>query len=262
MPWPEIHGGLTHFPVALLITACVFDLAAVLRRQPEGRLISFWLLVAAVVMAVPSLVAGWMTGDQLFGRAPQPPKIFILHRGAAFATSGLALLLLLGRARAGDRLTGPAVAASVVLMCLAAGGAAYTGFLGGRMLFGSQAQLLSHRHEGGEEHGGGTPAGERPAEGAAERPPADPALVRTGERLFQGSGCTGCHKMNGVGASLGPDLTHEGEHQPDLHWQIEHLKNPAKISPGSLMPSFARLKPDELKALAAYLVTRRGEKQP
>ena len=260
--WPEIHGALTHFPVALLITACVFDLAAALCRKPQGRLISFWLLVAAGVMAVPSLVAGWMTGDQLFGRAPEPPRIFVLHRGAAFATSGIALVLLAWRAKSRDQLAGGARAASLALMCLAGIGAAYTGFLGGRMLFGGQNQVTGHEAHGGGEAHAGDMHGEEPHPGAPRQSEVDPARVKAGERLFRNNGCTGCHKMNGVGASGGPDLTHEGQHQPDLQWQVEHLKNPAKMSPGSMMPSFARLKPDELKALAEYLVTRRGEEEP
>src|SRR5579871_776587 len=101
--WPEMHGALTHFPIALLVTACVFEIGAALLHRPTGRLVSFWMLVAAVVMAVPALATGWMTGSQLFGGAPSLPSVFVWHRAAAFTTAGLAVVLLGWRAAARDR---------------------------------------------------------------------------------------------------------------------------------------------------------------
>ncbi len=261
--WPEIHGALTHFPVALLITAVVFDLGAALFRRPNGHVVSFWLLVAAVVMAVPTLYAGWMAGDVLFHDV-QPPNIFVWHRTAAFTTAGIAAVLLLFRALKRDLLLGGARALSILLLLAAAGTVGYTGYLGGRMLFGSQA--VSHEHGGGEEHegkghehGGGEHHEDKGHEQhATEEPEApDPKLVAAGEQAFKARNCLSCHKMSGKGGTLGPELTNEGTHQPDMNWQVEHLKNPAKMTPGSSMPSFAHLKPDELNALAAYLISRR-----
>ena len=39
--------------------------------------------------------------------------------------------------------------------------------------------------------------------------PGVPELTE-GRRLFETQGCRGCHKLNGVGGSIGPDLTEEG----------------------------------------------------
>jgi cytochrome c2 len=83
----------------------------------------------------------------------------------------------------------------------------------------------------------------------------NPAL--SGASLFQSNNCLSCHKMDGKGGTTGPDLTHEARHHADIAWQIRHLKDPSEVSPGSTMPSYAKLKPEELKALAAYLVTRK-----
>ncbi|HZO89371.1 MAG TPA: c-type cytochrome [Chthonomonadaceae bacterium] len=79
--------------------------------------------------------------------------------------------------------------------------------------------------------------------------------VQVGAKLFQGR-CLSCHKMGGTGGTSGPDLTHEARRHASIAWQIEHLKNPSKVHPGSSMPSFASLPPQQLRALAAYLVTR------
>ena len=50
----------------------------------------------------------------------------------------------------------------------------------------------------------------------------------------------------------GPDLSYIGRKRSEA-WEIEHLKDPRALSPLSIMPNFAFLSDDELKALAAYL---------
>lgn len=61
---------------------------------------------------------------------------------------------------------------------------------------------------------------------------------------------------DGAGARMGPGLTHEAQRHPDITWQAAHLKDPAKLHPGSGMPAYADLKPQELNALASFLATR------
>ena len=43
--------------------------------------------------------------------------------------------------------------------------------------------------------------------------PGVPELTE-GRRLFETQGCRGCHKLNGVGGSIGPDLTRRGRDPP------------------------------------------------
>ena len=50
----------------------------------------------------------------------------------------------------------------------------------------------------------------------------------------------------------GPDLSYIGRKRSET-WEIEHLKNPRKLSPLSIMPSFEFLPEDDLKAIATYL---------
>jgi cytochrome c oxidase subunit 2 len=84
-----------------------------------------------------------------------------------------------------------------------------------------------------------------------------------GKRLFVAAGCGACHTVRGTTASgqIGPDLTHFGSRKsiaagtfPNnagtvAGWIVsaQHLK------PGNLMPSFANLRGEELRAIAAYL---------
>src|SRR5690348_11461198 len=118
LSWPELHGALTHFPVALLIMACAFEIGAALFRKAEWRIVSFWILVGAVVLAIPSLATGWITGGMLFAGPAQPPALFSHHRLAAFVTSALAVILLVWRIATHDRLAGIALTASVILAAI------------------------------------------------------------------------------------------------------------------------------------------------
>ena len=96
-----------------------------------------------------------------------------------------------------------------------------------------------------------TTYGIAPGEGAT--------LVQEGGELLVQAGCLNCHVYRGAGAqNLGaPDLTSEGSRQRGLMFQIEHLKAPATLTPGSLMPSFATLTDDQLTKLSVFLESSR-----
>jgi mono/diheme cytochrome c family protein len=81
--------------------------------------------------------------------------------------------------------------------------------------------------------------------------------VALGERLFRSSNCLSCHQLGGRGGAIGPDLAYEARRHADIAWQIEHLKHPDKVHPGSTMPHYDSLKPEALHALAAFLITRK-----
>ena len=82
-----------------------------------------------------------------------------------------------------------------------------------------------------------------------------------GANLFAVSGCTNCHTYLGTGSSnLGaPDLSAEGSKGKGIQFQIDHLKCPSCVNPGSPMPPFAALGEDNLKALATFLEASKGQ---
>ncbi len=95
-----------------------------------------------------------------------------------------------------------------------------------------------------------------------------PGLVEA-KALFHTLGCRGCHKVNGVGGDDGPDLTRAGARDPGrtdfthvpgaptlANWQAEHLRDPAKIVPGSLMPALG-LTEEQVDGLTFYLLSLR-----
>jgi menaquinol-cytochrome c reductase cytochrome b/c subunit len=83
-----------------------------------------------------------------------------------------------------------------------------------------------------------------------------------GAQLFAESGCVSCHTYLGTGASnLGaPDLSDEGSKGKGVQFQIDHLKCPSCVNPGSPMPAFAALGEDNLHKLAVFLEASKGPK--
>lgn len=240
----ELHGAVTHFPIAMLIAAAAFEIGSPLFRKPEWRVVSFWLLVVAVAGSIPSLITGWITGGHMFGSLRALPRAYSLHRLLAFVVSGLSLLYLLYRIAVKDKIAGGALGGSIVMSVILLGIVSYTGYLGGAMAVGTANSAPVTAVSTG---GTATPT----------VVVLDSDLVANGKLLFSKEGCDGCHVINGNGGSGGPDLTHEGSRMPDIDWQIAHMKDPTKMKPDSIMPPYANLAPADLKALAEYVVSNR-----
>jgi menaquinol-cytochrome c reductase cytochrome b/c subunit len=81
-----------------------------------------------------------------------------------------------------------------------------------------------------------------------------------GANLFAESGCTNCHTYLGTGSTnLGaPDLSAEGAKGKGIQFQIDHLKCPSCVNPGSPMPPFAALGEANLRLLATFLEASKG----
>ena len=81
----------------------------------------------------------------------------------------------------------------------------------------------------------------------------DAEAARRGEQLFQTLGCRGCHIVGRTGGYVGPDLSDSGRRlKPG--WIEAWLSEPGKWKPGTLQPNYG-LKPEEARALTAYLMT-------
>jgi mono/diheme cytochrome c family protein len=95
-----------------------------------------------------------------------------------------------------------------------------------------------------------------------------PRLIQA-KSVFHSTGCLGCHKVSGVGGDDGPDLTMAGEKDPGradfssvrgdrtlANWFSEHVRAPAAVVAGSLMPA-PPVSADEVEALTFYTLSLR-----
>jgi quinol---cytochrome c reductase cytochrome c subunit, bacillus type len=89
-----------------------------------------------------------------------------------------------------------------------------------------------------------------------------PPRAVPGAKLFAQSGCLTCHTYLGTGSSnLGaPDLSAEGAKGRGLQFQINHLKCPSCVTPGSPMPPFASLGDENIRKIAIFLEDSKGPK--
>ena len=84
-------------------------------------------------------------------------------------------------------------------------------------------------------------------------------LCGKGKEIFTQKKCSMCHKIEGVGGKIGPDLSDEGDKGRSEEWLIKYFKDPK-----SSMPE-AKMRPvkgtdEELKALAAYMMSLKKAK--
>jgi cytochrome c oxidase subunit II len=79
-------------------------------------------------------------------------------------------------------------------------------------------------------------------------------LVEKGKELYTQKRCSTCHRIEGVGGKIGPDLSDEGDKGRDEEWLIKFFKDPKSMKPGAkMMP--VKGTDEELKALAAYVMS-------
>ncbi|MBI4519054.1 MAG: c-type cytochrome [Deltaproteobacteria bacterium] len=90
---------------------------------------------------------------------------------------------------------------------------------------------------------------------ASDVPEAE-ALAK-GKRLFEDLGCRGCHRLGGEGNSIGPELDRVGRRRTP-NWLLQHFRDPAKSTPGSLMPPL-RVTDEEVEQLTVYMMSLTAE---
>lgn len=134
--WYKAHGGVTHFPIALLIASAVFDLAAhaVKKEEYQGdlRAAAFWSLMLAALGACGAVLTG------LFLSAGQTGGSGLLWKHHLFVWPSFGLIIALAvwrimipkeATRGGQAIYLFAVVVGAVLVALA-------GYWGGEMVAG------------------------------------------------------------------------------------------------------------------------------
>lgn len=97
--------------------------------------------------------------------------------------------------------------------------------------------------------------------------PKQAPLLEEGRQLFEAYGCRNCHRLDGRGRQVGPDLAGVGSKAPeDLmwgddtgprtlpNWLLRHFKDPRTFQPNSPMTDF-RLNDAQATALTVYMLS-------
>jgi len=94
------------------------------------------------------------------------------------------------------------------------------------------------------------------ASSASKADPADPpANVTQGTQLFATNNCAVCHKINGAGGTIGPDLSNEANLNRTRDWLTTQLRNPKAHKSDSVMPDVAKLPDADVSAIVDYLMS-------
>lgn len=80
-----------------------------------------------------------------------------------------------------------------------------------------------------------------------------PGFVVQAATLYQKNFCGNCHKVNGVGQTMGPALNGLSQRRSEK-WVIDHFNNPKALSPGSPMPAY-KFAPKDMEAMTNWLFT-------
>lgn len=162
--WPRFHALLNDLPVALLVTAVLFDLIALATRRPGFRQVGFWTMLVGAVGGVLAVLSG-LQAEEHIDHGEAVHRIMETHEQLALITLGVFGVLTLWRIVRERRMAGAERAASFVLSLAGVGVLVATGLYGGRMVFEHAAGIptpvlqaeLKERTEENHYHGDGGP---------------------------------------------------------------------------------------------------------
>jgi mono/diheme cytochrome c family protein len=223
--WERAHGGLTHFPIALIFVATLFDILSFLRvRASKGHdfnAIGYWLVILAGIGAVGAVFSGLALSKwQVAGSG-----LVRLHHLFVWPAFVLILALVTWRVAARNEFSRRAFASYLIAACCACALIGAAGFVGGEMLL---AETTS----------------------ASDASPVLIADAAQGRHLFL-MNCAHCHGDDAHGDE-GPDLY-------NLHKSDARIHKVITAGIKGEMPSFAKkLGEPEVRQVTAYLRTLHG----
>jgi ubiquinol-cytochrome c reductase cytochrome b subunit len=106
---------------------------------------------------------------------------------------------------------------------------------------------------------GSVPAGASKTQAStASTPPAKPPAqgaesVKRGAQLFNSLGCIGCHKIEGRGGAIGPELAPQRLRGKSGQWLITQIRDPKAHNPATIMPAFSSATDKQVNDVADFL---------
>jgi mono/diheme cytochrome c family protein len=234
--WERAHGGLTHFPIALIFVATFFDLLSLVRdRSSKGRdfkAIGYWLLILAALGAIAAVFSGLgLSKWKIMGTG-----LMRLHHLFVWPAFGLILALTAWRLAVRNEFSRHAFVSYLITASCACALIGAAGFVGGEMLLGEASSNASSATMASSSN--------------SQASPVMLADATQGRHLFL-MNCAHCHAEDAHGDE-GPDLY-------NLHKSDARIHQVITAGIKGEMPSFAKKLGDpEIRQLTAYLRTLRN----
>jgi ubiquinol-cytochrome c reductase cytochrome b subunit len=94
------------------------------------------------------------------------------------------------------------------------------------------------------------------ASSSSQDPPAQvSASVSRGASLFNSLGCIGCHKIQGRGGVIGPELDAKLLQGKSSRWLITQIRDPKAHNPQTIMPAFNSATDQQVNDVVAFLLS-------
>jgi uncharacterized membrane protein len=134
--WEQLHGAMTHFPIALLLFSAVCDFASVLLGKfafaNELRKVSIYGLCVAAAASIGAVVSGIaLTKGSMWGHGDLG-----WHHRLIWPAFGLLIALAIWRLLVRDQMSRTGLCVYLFLMFLTSGLVAAAGYFGGELLLG------------------------------------------------------------------------------------------------------------------------------
>jgi uncharacterized membrane protein len=140
--WPRLHAALNDLPTALLLTAVLFELAALMTRRQSFQQVSFWTIIFGAIGGVAAVISG-LQAEEHVENGEAVHRVMESHEQLALITLGVFGILALWRVVREKRMG--LLERSIVLL-LSVGGVGVlfaTANLGGRLVFEHAAAIPS-----------------------------------------------------------------------------------------------------------------------
>jgi len=132
-----MHGGITHFPIALVLTSMLFDMLGYVwpaqDRRREFHSVGFYLIVGAAVTSFGAVLSGLVISKWVIMGTGLAAK----HRQFVWPAFALMIALAVWRILTGDKASRRGFAVYLATMVLTSALIATAGYWGGEMLVGN-----------------------------------------------------------------------------------------------------------------------------
>lgn len=155
--WPRFHALLNDLPVALLVTAVLFDVVAIATRRESFRQVSFWTLLVGAVGGALAVISG-LQAEEHIAHGEAVHRVMETHETLGLITLGVFGVLAIWRLARERRMGAGERYLSTVLSLGGVGVLVATGLYGGRLVFEHAAGIPSKvleaelRERTGENH--------------------------------------------------------------------------------------------------------------